>query len=113
MKTSDRTPTRERQLPRCFQRVAWRSKSPDRDNLHQRLQQLVAEARSYPPKSWQRRQKLTEIVRTIVKSGKLWQENTPYYNDALQQTWLIDFEKKYLMRARCPPHKSFCSGLSE
>ena len=88
MKTSDRSPTTERQLPRCFQRVAWRSKSPDRDNLHQRLQQLVAEARSYPPKSWQRRQKITEIVRIIVKSGKLWQENTPYYNDALQQTWL-------------------------
>jgi hypothetical protein len=23
-----------------------------------------------------------------MKSGKLWKENTPYYNDALQQTWL-------------------------
>lgn len=35
-----------------------------------------------------RRQKLSEIVRVVMKSGKLWKENTPYYNDALQQTWL-------------------------
>ncbi|MFB2981441.1 sigma-70 family RNA polymerase sigma factor [Microseira sp. BLCC-F43] len=88
MKSSDRSPTRERQLPKCIQRVAWRCKSCDSDNLHQRLKQLVAAARSYPPKSWQRRQKLNEIVRSILKSGKLWQENSPYYNDALQQTWL-------------------------
>lgn len=88
MKSSYKSPTRKSYLPKYIQRVAWRCKLPDRDNLHQRLQQLVAAAGSYPPKSWQRRQKLTEIVRLIVKSGKLWQENTPYYNDALQQTWL-------------------------
>lgn len=23
-----------------------------------------------------------------MKSGRLWKENTPYYNDAVQQTWL-------------------------
>ncbi len=57
-------------------------------NLNQQLQQLVAEACSYPARSLQRRQKLTEIVRVVMKSGKLWKENTPYYNDALQQTWL-------------------------
>lgn len=58
------------------------------NNLNQHLQQLVAEACSYPPRSLQRRQKLNEIVRVVTKSGKLWQENTPYYKDALQQTWL-------------------------
>ncbi|MCC5661574.1 sigma-70 family RNA polymerase sigma factor [Nostoc sp. XA010] len=57
-------------------------------NLNQQLQQLVAEACSHPAKSLMRRQKLSEIVRVVMKSGKLWKENTPYYNDALQQTWL-------------------------
>jgi len=30
-----------------------------------------------------------------MKSGKLWQENTPYYGDALQKTWL------YFIRNLC------------
>ncbi|MCC5662266.1 sigma-70 family RNA polymerase sigma factor [Nostoc sp. XA010] len=42
----------------------------------------------HPAKSLMRRQKLSEIVRVVMKSGKLWKENTAYYNDALQQTWL-------------------------
>lgn len=58
------------------------------DNLNEHLQQLIAEACSYPAKSLKRRQKLNEIIRVVMKSGKLWQENTPYYKDALQQTWL-------------------------
>ncbi|MCC5656585.1 sigma-70 family RNA polymerase sigma factor [Nostoc sp. XA010] len=57
-------------------------------NLNQQLQHLVAEACSHPAKSLMRRQKLSEIVRVVMKSGKLWKENTAYYNDALQQTWL-------------------------
>lgn len=57
-------------------------------NLNQQLQHLVAEACSHPAKSLMRRQKLSEIVRVVIKSGKLWKENTPYYNDALQKTWL-------------------------
>lgn len=57
-------------------------------NLNQQLQHLVAEACSHPAKSLMRRQKLSEIVRVVIKSGKLWKENTAYYNDALQQTWL-------------------------
>jgi hypothetical protein len=58
------------------------------NNLNKQLEQLVAEACSHPPKSLMRRQKLSEIVRLIVKSRKLWQESTPHYNDALQQTWV-------------------------
>ncbi|MEH2247820.1 sigma-70 family RNA polymerase sigma factor [Nostoc sp.] len=57
-------------------------------NLNQQLQQLVAEACSHSARSLMRRQKLSEIVRVVMKSGKLWKENTAYYNDALQQTWL-------------------------
>lgn len=62
--------------------------APIVDNLNQQLEQLVALACSYPAKSLQRRQKLNELVRLVIRSGKLWKENTPYYNDALQQTWL-------------------------
>ncbi len=58
------------------------------NNLNQQLQQLVAEACSYPARSLMRRQKLNEVVRVVMKSGKLWKESTPYYKDALQQTWL-------------------------
>jgi hypothetical protein len=58
------------------------------NDLNQQLQQLVAEACLHPARSLMRRQKLTQIVRLVMKSGKLWKENTPYYKDALQQTWL-------------------------
>ena len=57
-------------------------------NSSEYLQQLVAEACSHPAKSLKRRQKLNEIVRVVTRSGKLWQENTPYYHDALQVTWM-------------------------
>lgn len=47
---------------------------------------LVAEARSHLPGSVKRQKTLTKIIRLI--SNKLWQEDTPYYQDALQQTWV-------------------------
>jgi DNA polymerase III psi subunit len=58
------------------------------NDLNQQLQELAIQARLNPAKSLKRRQKLNEIVRLVTKSNKLWQENTPYYKDALQQTWL-------------------------
>jgi hypothetical protein len=76
-------------IQRLFRRPSPMPDTNNEDNsLSQQLQQLVAEACSHPPKSLMRRQKLSEIVRLIVKSGKLWQEGTPHYNDALQQTWV-------------------------
>ena len=59
-----------------------------RNNLSQRLQRLIAEACSHPAKSSKRRQKLNEIVRVVMQSGRLWKENTAYYHDALQLTWM-------------------------
>jgi hypothetical protein len=59
------------------------------DELNQKLEQLVAQACSYPAKSLQRRRVLNELVRVVKRSGKLWNEGTPYYHDALQQTWLF------------------------
>lgn len=65
------------------------------DEIEERLRQLVAETCKYKVDSIQRQQGLTQVVRLIVKSGKLWKENAPYYEDALQQTWL------YLCRNLC------------
>ncbi len=52
------------------------------------LRQLVTETCRHKSGSTERQQGLTQIVRVIVKSGKLWKENAPYYEDALQQTWV-------------------------
>ncbi|MEM7556875.1 MAG: sigma-70 family RNA polymerase sigma factor [Cyanobacteria bacterium P01_A01_bin.84] len=55
-------------------------------NLNEVVNQLVDKARGYAPGSPQRQRLLTQIIRLV--SGKLWRENSPYYQDALQQTWL-------------------------
>jgi hypothetical protein len=47
---------------------------------------LITALRQCSPYSLQYKQTLTQIVRQV--SPKLWRENTPYYADALQQTWL-------------------------
>jgi hypothetical protein len=56
------------------------------DAQEEKLRQLVQEACSYPVGSAQRQKNLTKIIRLV--SNKLWKENTPYYQDALQQTWV-------------------------
>lgn len=58
------------------------------DDIEARLHQLVVETCKHKLNSTERKLGLTKIVRLIVKSGKLWKERTPYYEDALQQTWL-------------------------
>lgn len=50
------------------------------------LYQLVVEACKHPPGSVQRQRNLTKVIRLV--SPKLWREYTPYYQDALQQTWV-------------------------
>jgi hypothetical protein len=57
-------------------------------SLEVQLQQMLLEARRYPSGHFRRQQALTSMIRLIAQSKKLWQENTPYYADALQQTWL-------------------------
>ena len=57
------------------------------DKLDEKLRQLIAEACSYPAKSLQRQQRLSEVYRLVTKSRKLWREPVPYYNDALQEMW--------------------------
>ncbi|MEM9006147.1 MAG: sigma-70 family RNA polymerase sigma factor [Cyanobacteria bacterium P01_F01_bin.86] len=56
------------------------------NELQEKAQILIAEACCYPLGSPQRQKRLTQIIRLI--SGQLWKENVPYYQDALQQTWI-------------------------
>jgi DNA-directed RNA polymerase specialized sigma24 family protein len=65
------------------------------EEIDEQLSQLVAQTCKYPRGSVERRIGLNHLIQAIVKSGKLWWENTPYYEDALQQTWL------YLCRNLC------------
>ena len=50
------------------------------------LAQLIKEACKYPHGSIQRQKKLTQIIRLVDR--QLWKENTAYYEDALQETWV-------------------------
>lgn len=54
--------------------------------LDEQLHQLVAEACRHRAGSPERQKRLTQIIRLIT--NKLWRENTAYYQDALQQTWI-------------------------
>lgn len=56
------------------------------EKLSQSITQLVKEACRYPPGSKERQKNLTQIIRLV--NSRLWQENTPYYEDALQETWI-------------------------
>lgn len=67
----------------------------NQENSEEKLRQLVCQTCQYRRGSIKRRQSLNRLVQAIIKSGKLWRESTPYYEDALQQTWL------YLCRNLC------------
>lgn len=56
------------------------------DGLEEQLRQLVKEACKHRPGSAERQKNLTKIIR--LAANKLWKENKPYYQDALQQTWV-------------------------
>lgn len=58
------------------------------DEIEEKLRHLARETCKYLPNSSDRQRSLTQLIRLIVKSGKLWQDNVPYYEDALQQTWM-------------------------
>lgn len=56
------------------------------ETLPNALAQIVSEACEYPPGSRERQKRLTQIIRLV--NSKLWKEDTPYYEDALQETWI-------------------------
>lgn len=68
--------------------------SEGEDHLSSELK-LIAQACQHPPGSLRRGRFLNQLIGEIIKSGKLWKENTPYYKEALQETWI------YLNRNLC------------
>ena len=56
--------------------------SPSRDPLYS----LVEETCGHPKGSPRRQRGLTQLIRNL--NGQLWHTYDPYYNDALQQTWI-------------------------
>ncbi|WP_017719340.1 hypothetical protein [Kamptonema formosum] len=56
------------------------------ERVEEQLERQITEACRHPAGSVQRQRKLTKLIRSIA--SKLWKENTPYYEDALQQTWV-------------------------
>jgi len=56
-------------------------------SLFPKLQQLIQETCAHPPLSLERQKGLAKLVKLIQHSGKLWKEEVPHYEDALQQTW--------------------------
>jgi DNA-directed RNA polymerase specialized sigma24 family protein len=90
------------------------------NDLDQTLCQMLSEVCAAPLKSPERQQWLGEIYQLVMKSGRLWRESVPYYNDVVQEmweyccqhpetydpsvcsviTWLNDHLKRYLRRYR-------------
>lgn len=56
--------------------------------INDQLQSLITETCRHLPGSVERQRGLTKLYRLIVKSGKLWREDTLYYEEVWQQTWL-------------------------
>lgn len=56
------------------------------DELGERLRRWIREACQHPPGSPERQRRLTQVIRAATE--KLWKESSPYYADALQQTWV-------------------------
>ena len=68
--------------------------SEGEDHLSAELE-LVAQACQYLPGSLGRARFLDKLIREIVKSGQLWKENAPYYEEALQKTWTLRCVPKF------------------
>ena len=65
------------------------------NQLDKQLEWLIVETCQHPPSSLQRKSSLTKLIQAIIGSGKLWYSREPFYEDALQQTWI------YLCRNLC------------
>lgn len=57
------------------------------NDINTNLRRLINEAKNLPLESVERQQKIHQTYLLAMKSGKLWRENKPYYNDALQDMW--------------------------
>jgi hypothetical protein len=58
------------------------------ETLQQQLLELVDQACQHPRGSRQRNRYLNRLIRDIQRSGKLWEKQTLYYEEALHKTWI-------------------------
>jgi RNA polymerase sigma factor (sigma-70 family) len=58
------------------------------DELNQELQSLINLACSHPPTSRQHRQALNSLFRSLLQSGRVWQNAHDLYEEALSETML-------------------------
>jgi hypothetical protein len=61
------------------------------DELNEQLYALINAACQTSPEVWRRRKAVTQIIKLMQQSGKVWRgypSDAPYYEDALQKTWL-------------------------
>lgn len=61
-------------------------------DLNQQLQGLIMRACAHSLGSPERQAAFAEMVRLVMRSGKLWRESTAYYPDALQEMWEYCFQ---------------------
>ncbi|MDB9526513.1 sigma-70 family RNA polymerase sigma factor [Oscillatoria sp. CS-180] len=74
-------------------------------DLNQQLKVLVSKACHSPVGSQERQMAFAEIVRLVMRSGKLWRESTAYYPDSLQEMW------EYCFRYIDDPEKGYDPGV--
>ena len=60
----------------------------EEESLEEQLKNLVVETCQHRQGSFERQRGLTRLVRAIERSGKIWKDSSPDYEDALQKTWL-------------------------
>ncbi|MDJ0535754.1 MAG: sigma-70 family RNA polymerase sigma factor [Xenococcaceae cyanobacterium MO_207.B15] len=63
------------------------SQSPS-NKFDKQIKRLILETCQHPRDSFERKSGLTKLIQTITQSKKLWYCYNPFYEDALQQTWL-------------------------
>ena len=60
----------------------------EEESLEEQLKNLVVETCQHPQGSFERQRELNKLIRIIQRSGKIWKDSSPDYEDALQKTWL-------------------------
>ena len=60
----------------------------EEESLEEQLNNLVVETCQHPQGSVERQRGLNKLIRIMQRSGKIWRDSSPDYEDALYQTWL-------------------------
>jgi hypothetical protein len=60
----------------------------EEESLEEQLKNLVVETCQHPQGTIQRQRGLNKLIRIMQRSGKIWRDSSPDYEDALQKTWL-------------------------